>query len=158
MKIEDYSETVPVFRPEEFFDGQLEGWAILEGPLGGLQRRASIKAQGSFDPSSRLTSFAERWTFDDGQVDTLRWSIKALRDGRYSGTEQTLEGEARGEQEGCAFHWTYTRNVPGKDGSQTKLDFEDWFYRIDETGVFVKGSAGRIGIPFASAHVTYRKL
>ena len=143
MKIADYSETLPAFVPEEFFVGRLEGWAVLEGPLGGLQRRASIKAQGSFDASSRVTSFTETWTFDDGQVDTLRWSIQGLDDGRYSGTEPTLEGEAEGERAGCAFHWTYTRNVPGKDGDQTKLDFNDWFFRIDETGVIVKGTAGR---------------
>lgn len=158
MKIADFAETLPAFVPEEFFDGRLEGWAVLEGPLGGLQRRASIKAQGSFDASSRVTSFTETWTFDDGQVDTLRWSIQGLDDGRYSGTEPTLEGEAQGERAGCAFHWTYTRNVPGKDGSQTKLDFNDWFFRIDETGVIVKGTAGRLGIPFATAYVTYRKL
>lgn len=158
MKIADFAETLPAFVPEEFFDGRLEGWAVLEGPLGGLQRRASIKAQGSFDASSRVTSFTETWTFDDGQVDTLRWSIQGLDDGRYSGTEPTLEGEAQGERAGCAFHWTYTRNVPGKDGDQTKLDFNDWFFRIDETGVIVKGTAGRLGIPFATAYVTYRKL
>ena len=158
MNIKDYSDTLPVFRPEEFFDGRLEGWAVLEGPLGGLQRRASIKAEGSFDPSTKITAFTETWTFDDGQVDTLRWSIKTLGDGRYSGSEATLEGEAQGEQAGCALHSTYTRNVPGNNGSHTKLNFDDWFFRINETGVIVKGSAGRIGIPFASAHVAYRKL
>ena len=34
----------------------------------------------------------------------------------------------------------------------------DWFFRIDERGAFVKGAAGRLGVPFATAHVCYRRL
>ena len=158
MKINDYAGTGPVFRPEEFFDGRLEGWAVVEGPLGGLQRRASIQAQGTFDAATRVISFTEVWTFDDGQVDTLRWRIKTLGEGRYGGEEPTLDGEAQGEQAGCAFHWTYTRHVPDPSGGTSKLNFDDWFFRIDDAGVMVKGSAGRLGLPFATAHVAYRKL
>lgn len=53
---------------------------------------------------------------------------------------------------------TYTRDVPSKDRSETQLNFDDWFYRIDDRGVIVKGTAGRLGLPFATAYVTYRKL
>lgn len=158
MDVESFSGTQPVFTPEDYLTGRLEGWGVIYGPLGGLQRRASIEASGSFDPTARVISFTEAWTFDDGQVDTLRWRITALGDGRYRGEEPTLEGDAQGKQAGCAFHWTYTRNVPGKDGSTSKLNFDDWFFRIDQGGVVVKGSAGRLGISIASAHVTYRKL
>jgi hypothetical protein len=36
------------------------------------------------------------------------------------------------------------------------LNFDDWFFQIDEHVVIAKGVAGRLGLPFASAHVTYR--
>lgn len=39
-----------------------------------------------------------------------------------------------------------------------KLNFDDWFYAIDDRACIVRGSASRAGIPFATAHVTYRKL
>jgi hypothetical protein len=42
-----------------------------------------------------------------------------------------LEGEATGEQTGCAFRWKYTRDVPQADGKSTRLNFDDWFYAID---------------------------
>lgn len=158
MKIEDFEGTGPEMRPEEFLRGRLQGWAILEGPLGGLQRRASISAQGSHDPAAGTVSFHETWTFDDGQVDTLRWRIEVLGEGRYAGQEQSLHGKARGERAGCAFHWVYTREVPSPEGGTHRLDFDDWFFRIDDTGVIVKGTAGRLGLPFATAHVTYRKV
>jgi hypothetical protein len=88
----------------------------------------------------------------------LHWTIRKVGDGRYTGLENRLEGEAAGEQAGCAFHWKYTRDVPHADGKSTKLNFDDWFYAIDGRACFVRGSAGRAGIPFATAHVTYRKL
>ena len=69
-----------------------------------------------------------------------------------------LDGEAIGEQAGCAFHWRYTRETPQADDSVLKLNFDDWFYRIDERGCIVRGTAGRAGIRFATAHVAYRKL
>lgn len=158
MAIEDFAGTGPAMTPETYLTGRLEGWAVLEGPLGGLQRRAAFKAEGSYDPTARIVSFTETWTFDDRQVDTLRWRIHVLGDGHYSGVEPSLHGEAKGEQAGCAFHWVYTRDVPSPDGETHRLDFDDWFYRIDETGVIVRGAAGRLGLPFATAHVTYRKL
>ncbi|WP_338025256.1 DUF3833 family protein [Bradyrhizobium yuanmingense] len=90
--------------------------------------------------------------------DTLRWTIHKLGEGPYTGHENRLEGEATGEQAGCAFHWTYTRDTPQGDGKSFKLNFDDWFYAIDDRACIVRGSAGRAGIPFATAHVTYRKL
>lgn len=75
-----------------------------------------------------------------------------------SGLENRLEGEAIGEQAGCAFHWKYARDTPQAGGKSFKLNFDDWFYAIDERVCIVRGSTGRAGIPFATAHVTYRKL
>ncbi len=158
MGIEDFKGTQPVFLPEEFFDGQLEGWAVMESPIGGLQRRATIEAAGKFDLVTRSIRFNETYRFDDGHVDTLNWVITKIADGKYEGRAPTVEEAANGEQAGCAFHWSYTRDTPQKDGGSTKLNFDDWFYLIDKNVCIVRGSLGRLGIPFATAHVTYRKI
>ena len=156
MKIEDFAGKGPEFRPEEFFDGRLEGWGVLEKPTGGVQKRFTVAAEGrSFAGGVR---YSETWTFDDGHVDTLNWEIRKAGEGQYSGVEDRSEGEAEGEQAGCAFHWKYSRDTPQPDGKSMKLNFDDWFFRIDEDAVVAKGTAGRLGLPFATAHVTYRKL
>ena len=46
MAIDDFKGTTPVFLPEEFFRGRLEGWGVLEGLAGGLQKRSTITAEG----------------------------------------------------------------------------------------------------------------
>jgi hypothetical protein len=158
MSIDDFKDTTPAFLPEEFFNGQLEGWGVLESLVGGLQKRATIKAEGKWDEQAQAVHFTETYRFDDGHEDTLRWTIRKLGPGNYSGSELRLDGEATGEQAGCAFHWKYTRDTPQADGSSTKLNFDDWFYRIDDRACIVRGSAGRAGLPFGTAHVTYRRI
>jgi hypothetical protein len=49
MAIDDFKETKPLFIPETFFVGRLEGWAVLESLVGGLLKRASITAHGELD-------------------------------------------------------------------------------------------------------------
>lgn len=155
MDISDFADKGPELLPELFLCGRLEGWGVLESPFGALKSRFVVKATGIQAPDG--VDFTETWTFDDGLVDTLRWRIRRAGLGAYSGTEPRLQGEAKGEQAGCAFHWTYTRDTPQQDGGSTALNFDDWFYLIDENTCIVRGSAGRLGLPFAIIHATYRK-
>jgi hypothetical protein len=158
MSLADFKATTPVFLPEQFFVGRLEGWAVLESLAGSLQKRSTIVAKGHWDEVDQVVHFTETYCFDDGHKDTLRWMIRKLGPGKYSGSEATVIGEASGDQAGCAFNWRYSRDTPQADGKSVRLNFDDWFYRIDEHACIVRGSAGRAGLPFLTAHVTYRKL
>lgn len=155
MSILDFRHTTPELLPEKFLTGQLAGWGVLESPLGALMARYTIAGNGIAVPNG--VDFMETWTFDYGLVETLRWQIRRAGPGRYTGTEPKVEGEAQGEQAGCAFHWSYSRETPQQGGDSVKLNFDDWFYLIDNQTCIVRGSAGRLGLPFAIAHVTYRK-
>ena len=155
MDISDFAGTSPILLPERFLSGALDGWGVLETPLGALTSRFTVKAHGV--PVDDGVDFTETWTFDTGRVDTLLWRIRRTGPGAYAGTEPKVDGAARGAQAGCAFHWTYTRETPQQDGGATTLNFDDWFYLIDERTCIVRGSAGRLGLPFAILHVTYRR-
>jgi len=160
MNIDDFAGSVPELLPESYLTGDLEGWGVVERLTGGLQQRFTVRANGAWDEVARVLNFIETWTFDDGRQDTLAWRISRLASGRYTGQEPRLDGEAEGERAGCAFHWQYTRNTPlsGGDDKSMMLNFNDWFYRIDERVVMVRGSAGRAGIPFSILHATYRRI
>ena len=128
---------------------------MLESPLGALKSRYTIKASGLAVPDG--VDFTETWSFNNGLVETLRWTIRKTGPGKYIGKEPKVDGEAQGEQAGCAFHWSYTRETPQQGSDSVTLNFDDWFYLIDERVCIVRGSAGRLGLPFAIAHVAYRK-
>ncbi len=129
MAIDAFAGTTPVFLPEQFFVGRLEGWAVVESLVGGLLKRATIAAHGELDADTDTVVLTETYTFDDGHSDTLRWTIHKLSEGQYTGHENRLEGEASGEQAGCAFHSKYTRDTPQGDGKSFKLNFDDWSMR-----------------------------
>ena len=153
MAINDFQGTTP----SQEFSSLLEGWGVLESLVGGLQKRSTISAEGKWDEQQQAVQFTETYKFDDGHQDTLQWTIRKLGEG-YSGSESRLDGEALGEQAGCAFNWRYARDTPQAVGEATKLNFDDLFYRIDNRACIVRGSAGRAGLPFATAHVTYLKI
>lgn len=127
----------------------------MKSPLGALKSRYTIEASGVAVPDG--VDFTETWSFDNGLVETLRWNIRKTEPGKYSGREPKVDGEAQGEQAGCAFHWSYTRETQQQGSDPVTLNFDDWFYLIDKRVCVVRGSAGRLGLPFAIAHVTYQK-
>jgi hypothetical protein len=49
MKIEDFAGKGPAFTPEAYFAGRLEGWGVMESPLGGLQKRYTVQAEGHLE-------------------------------------------------------------------------------------------------------------
>lgn len=155
MQIADFRGSAPEFRPEVFLAGDLQGWGVVESPFGALKSRFVVKASGARVDDG--VDFVETWTFDDGLVETLSWRIRAQDADAYVGTEPKLSGDARGTCAGCAFHWVYTRETPQQGGEPVTLDFDDWFFLIDDRTCIVRGSAGRFGIPFAVVHVTYRR-
>lgn len=57
MAIDDFADTKPAFIPEVFFVGRLEGWAVFENLVGGLQRRATIAAIGSLEEATQSVIF-----------------------------------------------------------------------------------------------------
>lgn len=158
MDIKDFVGTSPALLPEEYLAHDLEGWGVVERITGGLQQRFTVRARGEWDQTALILHFTETWTFDDGRRDTLDWRISPRQNGQYVGDESRIDGQAEGEQAGCAFHWRYSRDTPLGDGKSMLLNFNDWFYRIDERVVMIRGSAGRAGIPFSILHATYRRL
>lgn len=157
MQINDFTGRSPEMVLERFFDGRAEGWGIVQSRFGKLERQFRVQADGVWDGAAQTLRLKETWTFDDGQVDRLEWSIRRLASGQYVGKEARLIGEARGEQAGNAFRWKYTRRVPMPDSDERKLDFDDWFWLQDENVLISRASMSRFGIEFATISLFYRK-
>ena len=94
-------------------------------PVGGLQKRATIEARGTYDEVAGVIRFTETYKFDDDHVDTVNWMIRKVADGEYEGEEPTVHEKARGAQVGCAFHWSYTRDTP-----QRRVGYQAEFRRL----------------------------
>lgn len=73
MSIDSFRGTTPEFLPGRFFAGKFEGWAVLESVVGGLQRRATISAEGAWNEAAQTVNSTETYQFDYGHQDTFRW-------------------------------------------------------------------------------------
>lgn len=157
MKIEEFEGRKPALLLERYFSGTTLGWGIMQSRFGALQRQFRIEASGRWDEPSRTLSLTETYHFDDGQIDRLDWTIMKRDDHRYEGRETRIEDVAQGEQAGNAYHWRYSRSVPAKDGSETLLGFDDWFWLQDERTLVARASVTKLGIEIATLSVFYRK-
>jgi hypothetical protein len=158
MDIDDFAGREPAMVPERFFAGELRGWGMEIGVLGGLGRRLQVDASGRFDEATQTLHLDETYRFDDGHVDRLRWQIRKLDDGRYEAVEERALEPGEGESAGSAFRLTYRRAVPQADGSTTTLSFDDWFVQIDEETLMVWASVQKVMLPVGSMSVVYRRV
>jgi hypothetical protein len=129
----------------------------MQSRFGAFQSQFGIEASGRWDDASQTLRLTETYTFDDGHVDRLEWTIKKRDASRYEGREPRIDGTAQGEQAGNAFHWTYTRRVPARDGSESTSGFDDWFWLQDEKTLIARASVTRLGVEVGTLSVFYRK-
>jgi hypothetical protein len=158
MDLSDFADREPAMVPERFFAGELRGWGLEFGPLGGIGRRIEVEATGSFDEVSGVLTLDETYRFDDGHGDRLRWQIRRLGDGRYEAVEARAAEPGEGQAAGSVFRLTYRRDVPQTDGSSTVLSFDDWFIRIDRDTVMVRATISKLALPLGSMTVLYRRV
>ena len=63
------------------------------------------------------------WRTSETRPQSLPKAVGTQKLSAYSGTEQSLDGNATGEQAGCAFHWKYTRNqIVGTHSPDAMID------------------------------------
>ena len=158
MDIRDFEDKTPTLRLEEFFSGRLKGWGYTVGRFGGFQNSFKIETQGHYDSGTRTLTMSEFYKFDDGHCDPLNWSILKNSDVTYEGHESSIDGSARGEQRGNAFHWGYSRAVANMDGDKTTFGFDDWFWLIEPKVLCVSASITKLGVEVARLSAFYQKL
>jgi hypothetical protein len=157
LDIDDFSDTQPTMKLEEFFSGRIQGWGYTMTRLGALQNQFKIDAEANWDPVENVLSLNEVYQFDDGHEDRIDWSIRRLSESRYEGREAAIDGVAIGDQQGNAFNWQYSREVPEKDGSVTKLTFDDWFWLQSPNVMVAFASIQKFGIEVARLSAFYIK-
>lgn len=157
MKVQDFAEKRPEFVLEQFFSGRTEGWGITLSRGETFVNQFRINAEGHWNPEAQSLALREVYTFDDGHVDTLEWTIQRLDTGVYEGREARISGIAEGGQAGNAFHWKYTRDVPSAGGSSAKVGFDDWFWLQDQDTMIAHASLTKLGFEVSTLNAFYRK-
>ena len=129
MKPEDFKNTEPTLLIEEYFNGKVKAWGILQDRSGKVTRQFKADLIGSFNDN--IITLDEDFYWTDGEKQKRTWKIKKIDNNNYIGTAPDVVGEATGVQYGSAFKFKYDLLVPFKN-KNIKVSFDDWIFKQDE--------------------------
>ena len=154
MKPEDYKNTKPIIKIEEYFQGNVKAWGMLQGRSGEVKRQFVADMKGEFDGKNLILD--ETFIWNDGEKQERRWTIKKVGDNKYEGTAPDVAGLAKGVSFGSAFKFEYKLLVPYKD-KKIKIKFDDWIFRQDEKTAINKATLTKFGFKVGELTVFFIK-
>ncbi len=154
MKPEDYKNTKPIIKIEEYFQGNVKAWGMLQGRSGKVKRQFVADMEGKFDGQNLILD--ETFVWNDGEMQERRWNIKKVGDNKYEGTAVDVVGIAKGVSFGSAFKFEYKLLVPYKD-KKIKIKFDDWIFKQDEKTAINKATLTKFGFKVGELTVFFVK-
>jgi hypothetical protein len=154
MKPEDYKDTKPVLKIEEYFLGNVKAWGVLQGRSGEVKRNFTADMVGSFEEDNFILN--ENFNWNDGEIQQRRWIIKKIDDHNYEGTAPDVDGKAKGKSYGSAFKFEYNLIIPFKN-KKIKVRFDDWIYKQDERVAINRAIITKFGFKVGDLTVFFLK-
>ncbi|NHO65443.1 DUF3833 domain-containing protein [Aestuariicella hydrocarbonica] len=154
-QLEDYADTQPAFKLEQFFDGPLTAHGIFKDYKGTVIKRFRVDMIGSWE--GNVGRLKEDFFYDDGTTEQRIWTITKTDSGHYVGTAADIKGEAIGTTSGFALNWQYVMRLPVGD-TVYNLSFDDWMYRLDSNTVLNEASVSKLGVTVGKVVLVMHKI
>jgi len=154
MKPEDYKNTKPIIKIEEYFQGKVKAWGMLQTRSGEVKRQFVADMKGKFDGQNLILD--ETFVWSDGEKQERRWIIKKVGDNTYEGTASDVVGIAKGVSFGSVFKFEYKLLVPYKN-KKIKIKFDDWIFKHDEKTAINKATLTKFGFKVGELTVFFIK-
>ena len=153
-QIADYGRETPRLDLRAYFNGQLLAHGIFTDRSGKVVRRFTVQMACSWQGEEGLLE--EDFLYSDGSRQRRVWRLRQTGADRYTGRADDVAGVAQGEQQGNAFHWTYTMALP-VDGRVIDVQFDDWMYLVDERTLLNKAQMSKFGIRLGEVTLSFTK-
>ena len=154
MNPEEYKNTEPKIKIEEYFLGNVKDWGIFQGRSGKVKRQFTAKMNRSFDGQDFILN--EDFSWNDGEEQQRRWTIKKTGDRNYEGTAADVVGVAKGISYGSAFKFEYNLLIPFKN-KKIKVRFDDWIFKQDDKVAINRAIATKFGFKVGELTVVFVK-
>lgn len=152
---EDYQQTKPVFNIEEFFDGDVKAWGIVQNRSGEVVQRFVVDIDGDVDDG--VITLDEAFTYGVGEGPaTRKWTITKNANGTYTGQANDIATPATGVSYGNAFHFHYEMDLP-VDDTEYRVGFDDWFWAFDEHTMMNRSYIRKFGLVMAEVTIFMQK-
>ena len=157
LKPRDFAGAKSVFKPDEYFLGQVRSWGVTENRSGEPRSRFTTESIGTREASGDV-KIEQTFHFDDGRTQRRVWQVHRIDEHRYEATANDVVGKARGEADGNAFRWEYTIAVkPGNGLSHVHL--RQWMYLPEGTEtMFTRVEVRKFGVVLQRITESFRKV
>ncbi len=144
------------FLLETFFAGKTHARGVFESGIAGIRREFSVKTYGKWN--GKVFTLVEDFIYDDGERGRKTWRFTKLGPGKYEGTREDVVGKADVTQTDGIIKLAYTIDVPGKDGSTTRVYFDDTIKQIDDRRALNTATVYKYVFPVASVRVDFERI
>lgn len=152
---DDYKSHQPEFNINEFFDGKVKAWGIVQNRSGELVQRFIVDINGSIQGESLVLDETFDYGFGDGPKKRI-WTINKNADGSYVGRAGDIATDATGRSFGNAFNFVYEMDLE-LDDSTYRVTFDDWFWAFDEQQIMNRSYIKKFGIVMAEVTIFMQK-
>lgn len=154
MNLKNYQDTKPVFKLEEFFNGTIKGYGLIEDWKGKVTRRFDVTIIATWQGNNGTLD--ETFQYYDGDKQHRVWKIIKNSDGTYQGTAGDILGTAVGAVNGSAAQWKYQMDLTVK-GSTVRITFDDWMYLMNDNVVINRSYLRKFGLTVAQLTLVMKK-
>lgn len=151
----DYKAVQPAFDLEQFFDGDVKAWGIVQNRSGEVVQRFIVDIAGNVEGDT--LTLDEKFEYGVGEGPTERvWTIVKQSDNTFVGSATDIEGPAKGTSYGNAFNFHYEMDLPVDDTTYA-VTFDDWFWAFDENTMMNRSYIRKFGIVMAEVTIFMQK-
>jgi len=151
----DYKAVQPAFDIEQFFDGDVKAWGIVQNRSGEVVQRFVVDIAGKVEGDT--LTLDEKFEYGVGEGPTERvWTIVKQSDNTFIGSATDIEGPAKGMSYGNAFNFHYEMDLPVDDTTYA-VTFDDWFWAFDENTMMNRSYIRKFGIVMAEVTIFMQK-
>lgn len=150
-----YVDMQPGFKLEEYFNGPIKAWGIIQDRSGNVISRFDAEMVGSWEGNKGVLD--EVFTYyDSGETQRRVWEITKIDENNYEGKAGDIIGAATGKSYGNAVYWTYEMDIP-VDGTSYRLKFDDWIWAMRDGVIVNRSYLKKFGITFAEITIFMQK-
>lgn len=148
-------EKAPKLDVKNFFNGDIEAFAIVQDNTGKITGSFTAKINGKWDDNKGV--WQQNFVYENGKKDSRTWLVTLDSNGDFSAVGHDVVTPGKGKQLGNAMQMLYSLSVM-QNGQKQVVDYEDNFYLVDERSAIAISSIRTDHIPSGKAIISFKKI
>lgn len=150
-----YQGTQPIMAFDQFFNGPIRGWGLVQNRSGKVIKQFDIDMLGTWQGNQG--TLEEHFKYYDGKTMDRVWHITKQSDNSFTARASDIVGEASGASAGTAIKWNYVMRVEA-GGSTYNIAFDDWMFQMRDGAVLNRSYMKKFGVRVGEITVFMQKL